>query len=172
MTNGESPAGGPSEDALWDFAVALYARDGVAAACLTLQDQAAVDVNVLMLAIFAQQRGTPLRDGDVAGVDALVRDWRADVVRPLRRLRTRLRDGPPPAPSAASERLRNRIKAAELDAERMQLQAMQRWLERAMLPSTPADDAPRVVARYFAGREALAPEVEAALATLMQAMHG
>ena len=37
----------------WAFALALYARPGVAEACLTLQNEAGVDVMLLLVAIFA-----------------------------------------------------------------------------------------------------------------------
>lgn len=170
---GESYTADQFDDALWQFAVGFYARDGVAAACLTLQEELGVDVNILMLAIFAQlQRGACMSQRDVAAVDALVRDWRTEVVQPLRRLRTRLKSGPPPAPCSTTERLRNRIKAAELDAERTQLQVMQGWLERSALHSSPAADAPRVIARYFAGGDAFLSQVDAALYALTKAMHG
>ena len=106
------------DNALWRFACAFYARDGVAPACLALQESLNVDVNILLFAIYARlARGIALDARDLAIVDGLVRDWRHEVVQPLRRLRTRLKGGPAPAPSAASDRLRNRIKAAELEAE-------------------------------------------------------
>jgi hypothetical protein len=49
-------------------------------------------------------------------MDDTVRDWRDQVVRPLRSIRKTLKTGPSPAPSEASERLQTDIKADELDA--------------------------------------------------------
>jgi hypothetical protein len=53
-------------------------------------------------------------------MDDASRPWRLQVVGPLRVLRRLLAFGPTPAPSEASERLRARIKAAELDAEHLE----------------------------------------------------
>src|SRR5205814_1713185 len=74
------------DNALWRFVLSFYAREGVSAACLTLQDKLGVDVDILLLAIFAQaERGILLDANDVAAVDALVRDWRSEIIQPARR---------------------------------------------------------------------------------------
>jgi uncharacterized protein (TIGR02444 family) len=164
---------------LWRFACAFYARDGVAPACLTLQESLNVDVNILLFAIFARlARGVALDASDLGVVDALVRDWRHEIVQPLRRLRTRLKAGPAPAPSTASDHLRNRIKAAELEAEQIELALLAGWLDRR--PSRPAASAapidaasvPLMVARYFDARtvDAFPREAGDALAALSQAV--
>src|SRR5437763_12408087 len=96
------------DNALWRFVLSFYAREGVSQACLTLQDRLGVDVDILLLAIFAQvERGIVLDAGALAAADNLVRDWRSDILRPLRRARVHLKSGPAPAPSAITERLRN-----------------------------------------------------------------
>jgi hypothetical protein len=51
-------------------------------------------------------------------------------VQSLRRIRTQLKTGPQPAPSAVTEDLRNRVKAAELTAEKIQLEMMQAWVSQ------------------------------------------
>jgi uncharacterized protein (TIGR02444 family) len=161
------------DNALWRFVLPFYARDGVSPACLTLQDKLGVDVNVLLLAIFAQvERGVTLDEGDLATADRLVQDWRAEVIQPLRRVRIRLKAGPAPAPSEASENLRNRIKAAELEGEQVALAVLAAWLDaqpaREADPLTEKNIALAVARHFHAG--AFAPEVEAALATLSQAV--
>src|SRR5437870_2416999 len=158
---------------LWRFACAFYACDGVAPACLTLQESLSVDVNILLFAIYARRvRGVALDARDLGAVDALVRDWRHEIVQPLRRLRTRLKAGPVPAPSAASDHLRNRIKAAELEAEQIELALLSRWLERqppaASAGRGDAANVPLLVARYFGAPadEAFPREAGDALAAL------
>jgi uncharacterized protein (TIGR02444 family) len=164
------------DNALWRFACAFYAREGVAAACLVLQEQLGVDVNILLFAIFAQlERSIVLTPGDLATVDGLVRDWHCDIVQVLRRLRTRLKTGPLPAPSPITNRLRNRIKATELEAEQIELAVLSDWLDReSPRPSVfvvEAGSVPLMVARYFQARPvAFAPEVDAALDALTQAI--
>jgi uncharacterized protein (TIGR02444 family) len=161
---------------LWRFACAFYARDGVAPACLALQEMLSVDVNILLFAIYARlARGIALDAADLAAVDALVRDWRHEVVRPLRALRTRLKAGPVPAPSAATDPLRNRIKAAELEAEQIELALLSRWLDRQPprpAASTDAASVPLTVARYFGAPvdDALPRDADAALAALTRAL--
>jgi uncharacterized protein (TIGR02444 family) len=161
------------DNALWRFALPFYAREGVSAACLTLQDKLGVDVNILLAATYAAvERGVTLDPHDLAALDALIRDWRSEVIQPLRRVRTRMKSGPAPAPSAVTEALRNRIKAAELAAEQIELAVLHDGLgERA--PSTTPDasaDAPRLVARYFGRQDTFTPDVDAALGTLSQAI--
>ncbi|MGH3638157.1 MAG: TIGR02444 family protein [Mycobacterium sp.] len=104
------------------FAVDVYGSDGVSTACVLLQDRCGVDVNVLLLAAYvgAAERST-FTDDEMAAAVARTGHWQRDVVGPLRAVRTRLRDGPPPAPSAATVALRERIKAIELDAEMIEL---------------------------------------------------
>jgi uncharacterized protein (TIGR02444 family) len=161
------------DNALWRFVLPFYGRPGVAPACLTLQERLGVDVNILLFAIFAQiARGIALDPEDLATVDALVHDWRDEVVRPLRAIRSRMKSGPSPAPSATTEPLRGRIKAAELEAEQIELALLFEWLgtrpPRAVTPIAKRD-IPQTVARYFASGP-LAPEVEAALEVLSSAM--
>jgi uncharacterized protein (TIGR02444 family) len=164
------------DNALWRFVLPFYSRDGVSAACLALQEKLGVDVNILLFAIFAQvERGILLERNDLAAVDALVRDWRNDVIQLLRRVRTRMKSGPSPAPSPITEALRNRIKAAELEAEKIEIAMLADWLDRQLhRPGHRTADTrsvPLMVARYFLNTDdAFAPEVDAALDTLSQAM--
>lgn len=153
MTDTASAAGLERDNALWRFVLAFYARDGVSAACIALQDELGVDVDILLLAIFAQvERGIALGADDLAAVDALVHAWRTEILQPLRRVRIALKSGPPPAPSPATEALRNRIKAAELEAEQIEIALLADWLGRqpARTSLAAGDNAASAVARYFA----------------------
>jgi uncharacterized protein (TIGR02444 family) len=97
----------------WTFALKLYAEPGVSGACLKLQDDASVDVMLLLVAAFAaSQRRVRSDAADIASMDDAVRPWREQVVFQLRSLRRRLKVGSSPVPSEASERLRTRIKAS------------------------------------------------------------
>ncbi len=46
-----------SGTAFWPFSLALYARSGVADACLRLQDEAGADVNMLLLGFWRAENG-------------------------------------------------------------------------------------------------------------------
>ena len=68
------------------------------------------------------RRRVPL--GAAQEVCAKAAAWRDDVVVPLRALRRRLKDGSPLVERGAAELFRTRIKAAELESERLQQEAM------------------------------------------------
>ncbi len=115
-----------TEPSLWAFAVELYSAPGVADACLKLQDRYACDVNLLLFAAWmaAVCQRTPT-GAEMNGAALAVRDWHAEIVRPLRGVRRRLKSGPPPAPDSVSEALRTRIKTVEIEAERLELNTLE-----------------------------------------------
>jgi uncharacterized protein (TIGR02444 family) len=138
----------------WAFSLAVYRQPGVAEACLALQDRLGVDVNVLLLTLFAtRQVGAPPSGATIAQADAFVRAWRAQVVAPLRGVRRRLKEGPPPAPGSAAEALRQRVKAVELYAEQIEQAALAAWFQErpAEAFSGPGDcsEALRRVAAFY-----------------------
>lgn len=119
----------PLDGAHWRFAVELYSQPGVSRACLYLQDRLAVDVNILLLVLFARRRhGLCLTRADIEQADDLIRPWRQEVVIRLREVRTRLKQGPVPAPSPETESLRSEVKKAELQSERIQQAVLAQWL--------------------------------------------
>jgi uncharacterized protein (TIGR02444 family) len=119
-------AAGTRESAFWQFSLAFYARDRVAAACLEMQDGASVDVNVMFYLFFVANHQRQVDRTDVARIDAMIRSWREQTVVPLRTLRRRLKSGIEPVPAIDSESLRSAVKRIELDAERIE----QEWLEQ------------------------------------------
>lgn len=139
------------DNAFWRFSLSFYSRPDVAPACLLLQNRRSVDVNVLLLAIFAAvQRNRMLTSADLQAADDVVKAWREDVVVPLRRIRTRLKSGPAPAPSAVTEALRTQIKLAELKAEQIQQAQLMAFLDRLPPPPAPmAIDAKALIERVI-----------------------
>lgn len=106
---------------LWDFALKLYGAPGVGDACLVLQDESGVDVPVLLFSAWLSKNGTALTAEEVARIDGLVKEWRDEVVKPLRAIRRRLKTGPLPAPTKETETLRNGVKGVELSSEKIEL---------------------------------------------------
>lgn len=125
----------PSSD-FWDWTLPTYGREGVSPACLRLQDRHDVDVNIVLFAVWAALRGVELADADVATAVREVRDWHVRVVKPLREIRTRLKDDPHGAPRALADSFREEIKRLELGAERME-----HVILGAGLPKGPAENA-------------------------------
>jgi uncharacterized protein (TIGR02444 family) len=111
---------GSNDSAFWRFSLRFYALPEVAPACLALQDEAGVDVNLLLFLLFLADAGREVTREDVARLDAAIAPWRTDVVEPLRALRRRLKTGVGDIPPAASEGLRNMVKKVELEAERLE----------------------------------------------------
>ncbi|WP_042695500.1 TIGR02444 family protein [Azospirillum sp. B506] len=102
-----------SANPFWDFSLAVYGRPGVPACCLALQDRRGVDVNVLLFAAWAGlDCGIGLSADELLRIDGTVAGWREEVVRPLRALRRRAK--------AEDDAFYRRMKAAELEAERVQ----------------------------------------------------
>ncbi|CAM3654591.1 hypothetical protein BOSP111201_18520 [Bordetella sputigena] len=114
----------------WAFSLAIYARPGVPDACLGLQDGHGLDVNVLLFALYAGQRGIALGIDDYAALETVVSDWRRQVVAPLRGIRRHVKTtlgGEGGGPSMERE-VYEAIKRAELAAERAQQARMEQWL--------------------------------------------
>ena len=106
----------------WAFALAIYAKPGVSDACLKLQNEAGVDVMLLLMATFAAVRHRILLTPDeIRALDEACRPWRVQIVWPLRAIRTGLKTGPQPAPSEATEPFRSQVKALELAAEKLEI---------------------------------------------------
>ena len=120
----------PLDEQSWAFALRLYAEPDVAVCCLRLQDEAGVDVMLLLAVASACRRGLALTPSDLGELANVCRPWREQIVHPLRAVRVALKSEPPPAPNAAGETLRNHIKAAELQAERLQNDLLATWLQR------------------------------------------
>jgi uncharacterized protein (TIGR02444 family) len=120
MTDAETEQGSP----FWHFSLRFYRQPGVADACIALQDGCGVDVNILLFLLWlaAERRSTRL--DEVQAVCAAAAPWRDDVVAPLRGIRRRLKDGSALVERGASEQFRARIKVIELEAERLQQEAL------------------------------------------------
>jgi uncharacterized protein (TIGR02444 family) len=108
----------------WRFSLRLYRRPGVADACIALQDECGVDVNVLMFFLWlaADKRLVPAPDARAVCEQAGL--WHDDVVAPLRAVRRKLKGGSTLVERNTAELFRTRIKAVELEAERLQQEAL------------------------------------------------
>jgi uncharacterized protein (TIGR02444 family) len=109
----------------WAFALDIYAKPGVADACLWLQNEAGVDVVIFLMVTYAAVRHRVLlTPAGIGKLDEACRPWREQIVRPLRTIRSALKTGPSPAPSRKTEQFRSTVKSVELAAERLQNQLL------------------------------------------------
>jgi uncharacterized protein (TIGR02444 family) len=120
MADTESETGSP----FWRFSLGFYRRPGVADACIALQDGCGVDVNILLFFLWlaTTKRRVPLAVAQA--VCAQAGPWRDDVVVPLRAVRRKLKEGSSLVERGTAELFRTRIKAVELEAERLQQEAL------------------------------------------------
>ncbi|NWD22012.1 TIGR02444 family protein [Pseudomonas yamanorum] len=103
---------------LWSFALSTYARPGVEDACLRLQAQGA-DVCLVLCGLWLEQRGVAAQPSRLQALRQMAGPWQAEVVEPLRQVRTQWR--PMAQHDAELGALRERVKALELEAERLLL---------------------------------------------------
>ena len=116
---------GKADTGFWDFSLTLYGRQGVASACLALQDRFGADVNLLLLGFWRAHRGFPgWAEGEIARAEAAAAPVNAALV-PLRQARRALHTLQEDEPSAGA--LYGGAKALELKLE----QVAQAWLAAA-----------------------------------------
>jgi uncharacterized protein (TIGR02444 family) len=75
------------KDGFWGFSLRIYARPDVPQACLALQDEGGADVNLVLFLLYLADCGRMLDEAAVAALDQATRDWREQVVKPLRGVR-------------------------------------------------------------------------------------
>ncbi|MGH6770977.1 MAG: TIGR02444 family protein [Xanthobacteraceae bacterium] len=108
----------------WQFSLRFYRLPKVADACIALQEDAGVDVNLLLFLLWQATQGRTFSAADVAALEEKIGPWRDMTVVPLRNVRRALRTPPVLVVGMTAEAFRNRIKAVELEAERLQQEAM------------------------------------------------
>ena len=135
----------------WRFSLGFYRMPEVAENCIALQDQAGVDVNLLMFLLWNATQRRQASKADVENLERRIGEWRNTAVIPLREIRRRLKTPPAVMDPGTAEVFRNRIKAAELEAERLQQETMYGLAQSFGTPaSSPADAARVSVASYQA----------------------
>lgn len=102
----------------WNFSLQLYNQEGVATACLELQDAYGLDVNLILFCFWHGSAYAEVEQELLQDVIELSSEWRAHVVQPLRRARTWMKLNS--IPSEEFNSLREGIKANELMAEKYQ----------------------------------------------------
>ncbi|WP_207885771.1 TIGR02444 family protein [Pseudomonas sp. 30_B] len=109
-------------DDVWSYALQLYARPGVEAACLSLQEGGA-DVCLLLASTWLGSTGVAFSPARISALESAARNWRDQVIVPLRSLRQQWREAA--QQDAALAGLRERLKQLELDAEKVLLERLE-----------------------------------------------
>jgi uncharacterized protein (TIGR02444 family) len=157
----------------WRFSLRFYRQPKVADACIALQEEAGVDVNLLLFLLWQATRKRALSPIEVGELENRIGAWRDATVIPLRSVRRALKSPPALVESPTAEAFRTRIKAVELEAERLQQEAMYEIARASPLgrEAASAQDAARTSVAVYA-TIARAPFPEAAIETLLTAFAG
>jgi uncharacterized protein (TIGR02444 family) len=173
MTETPQISGSP----FWQFSLRFYRLPKVADACIALQEDAGVDVNLLLFLLWQATQRKRLSAKDIEALEMRIAPWRDATVVPLRMVRRALRTPPDLVAGATAEVFRNRIKAVELEAERLQQEAMFALAQaapRGTQAASPEEAARANVAAYESMRRVTFPKAAAevvlnALGTLKSA---
>ena len=155
----------------WRFSLGFYRQPGIAEVCIDLQERAGIDVNLLLFLLWQATLRRAVCVHEIEALEARIAPWRLATVVPLRSIRRALKSPPALVPAGTAELFRNKIKAVELEAERLQQEAM-----HALAAASPLgrearfpDEAARAnIANYATVARAVFPErtVEVLLAAL------
>jgi uncharacterized protein (TIGR02444 family) len=113
-----------AETPFWRFSLKFYRQPSVSEACIALQDEHGVDVNLLLFLLWLASDDRQLSTEEVRMLDDNVRDWRNLTIVPIRNARRKLKGAATLVDPGAQEAFRNKVKTVELEAERLQQEAL------------------------------------------------
>jgi uncharacterized protein (TIGR02444 family) len=106
---------------LWDWVLEAYGRPAVPETCLRLQDEFGQNTSFLLWALWAKPEPRQLEQAV-----EVTKSWDSMALMPLRAVRRALKAPHPPVADSAREALREEVKAAELHAERVLVETLER----------------------------------------------
>lgn len=119
MSN-ETPASMP----FWQFAVQAWRQPGVERACLVLQDSFSVPVTAVLLGGWLGRAGYPADEALARQALALIDEWEAQRLAPLRALRRHV------AAQPAWREWKRLLQDAELEGERLLLETLEQLVSQ------------------------------------------
>ena len=120
----EQPTQTQTDTPFWRFSLSFYRQAGVAEACIALQDDCGVDVNLMLFLLWLAANGRQVSLENIKELDQTVRSWRDLTIIPVREVRRKLKAAPTLVEAGKQEAFRSKIKAIELEAERLQQEAL------------------------------------------------
>lgn len=141
----------------WDYSLLIYSTPGVADACLALQDDFGLDVNMVLFCFWCGVEGPGRLDSEqINACLSRTTDWQKQVIEPLRAVRRTCKIQSGAETDSFSQILRRRVQAVELDAEHVEQLVLAGIVENSPViddaEHEPADDA---IHNIFAYLEAL-----------------
>ncbi len=140
----------------WDFSVRTYRTQGVPDACLALQNEYGVDVNLLLFCCWIGATRGDFEDPLFEAALSFSGAWSGNLVRGLREVRTWMKhEGCPDArvPTDQCMALREKIKGCEFEAEKIQQDVLESFSAATGPRSMPQSEQVAAIAanvrRYF-----------------------
>ncbi|WP_374377756.1 TIGR02444 family protein [Dongia sp.] len=127
----------------WEFSLALYCREAVAQACLSLQDRRGADVNLILAICWLARSGYGVGDAALQNALDAVAPWSDTILKPLRAVRRQLGAFPDVA-AADRQSIKHGLLSVELEAEKVAQQKIVAALAEHLQPLSA--DAPRQLA--------------------------
>jgi uncharacterized protein (TIGR02444 family) len=145
----------------WRFSLKFYGQSGVSDACIALQDGCGIDVNLLLFLFWLASERQLLSADEVKKLDATIKSWRELTIIPIRDTRRKLKGAKTFVDPAKQEALRDKVKAVELEAEKLQQEALYAFTQSGPLgkPSEPPAAARGNVAAFERAMGASFPKV-------------
>ncbi|GAB4516579.1 MAG: hypothetical protein Tsb0010_00500 [Parvularculaceae bacterium] len=141
------------DDDFWKWSLDIYAREGVEAALMPLQDELGLDINVILWCVWcgASGRGAPPESALRRAIE-ISKSWTDRVTSPLRAARRAAKTAPPGADKGEADSMRLKIKEAELLSEKFvqKLLAGIPGVERGAGTGDPQANARKNLVRYAA----------------------
>lgn len=129
----------PPPDVFWTWAGDAYARPGAADSLIAAQDAADFNVNIMLWACWTATRFEAAPDPAIRQAVEAVGLWHESVTKPLRATRRSISSFRENANFDGAESLRESIKNAELDAERIEINILDRLAFRLLSPCDNGD---------------------------------
>jgi uncharacterized protein (TIGR02444 family) len=105
----------------WDYSLDVYRRDGVSPALISFQDRHNLDVNILLLCLWAGQSGRGvLSDSDFEHALSVSANWNPEIVCAIRDIRIRLRQEIALVPRDLSDAVRKKLLELEIECEHVE----------------------------------------------------
>ena len=76
---------GPMDNALWRYALRVYARSGVEALLLKMQDEHGADILQLLTVLWLSEQGLEVDEASLSDSDYV--SWKQEMIEPLRQRR-------------------------------------------------------------------------------------
>lgn len=109
-------------DDFWEFSLALYCREAVAASCLSQQDRRGADVNLILAICWLARSGYSTSEAAMVAARAATANWSDTILKPLRVIRRRLGAEFAEVPAADRQSIKHGLLSIELECERISQQ--------------------------------------------------